>query len=220
MKLVFVRHGEPDYENDSLTENGVEQARKTAERLKNEGISAVYSSPMGRAMKTAFFTAELLGLTVEPLDFMHEIDWDSHPWTTAFRLLTEKPEMMVGDGWRDSDYFRGDICLKYYDMIAQEFDRFLENFGLVRNGSLYEQTNHSEQTIALFAHGGSGAVMFSHLLNLSFPYVLTALPYGVCSVSILEFDAKIDGKVIPRLELFNDMNHLDNVKFEPLHFDK
>ena len=58
MKLIFVRHGEPDYAHDCLTENGILQAKKTAERLQNEPISAVYSSPMGRAVQTASFTAE------------------------------------------------------------------------------------------------------------------------------------------------------------------
>ncbi|MCR5226518.1 MAG: phosphoglycerate mutase family protein [Eubacterium sp.] len=230
MRLIFVRHGEPDYINDTLTPNGIQQAQNTSKRLAGEYISEVYSSPMGRAMKTASYTAEMLGLEVKPLDFMHEIDWDNHPWTTAFKLLAEEPELMHGDGWREHELFRGDVCISYYDMIGREFDKFLENFGLVRTGAVYREDttlnnresgyDSHDKTIALFAHGGSGAVMFSHLLNVSFPYALTTLPYGVCSVSIIEFDAKIDGIVIPRLELFNDMGHLDNVKQEPLRFDK
>ena len=99
MRLIFVRHGEPDYEKDTLTENGNDQAKKTAERLKNEGISAIYSSPMGRAYKTASYTADIYGLDITKLDFMHEINWgvkdgaspdsipyNGHPWSLAFRL--------------------------------------------------------------------------------------------------------------------------------------
>ena len=230
MRLIFVRHGEPDYINDTLTPNGIQQAQSTSKRLAGESISEVYSSPMGRAMKTASYTADMLGLEVQTLDFMHEIDWDIHPWTTAFKLLAEEPKLMHGDGWREHELFRGDVCISYYDMISREFDKFLENFGLVRTGAVYHEDttlnnresgyDSHDKTIALFAHGGSGAVMFSHLLNISFPYALTTLPYGVCSVSIIEFDAKIDGIVIPRLELFNDMGQLDNVKQEPLRFDK
>ena len=37
MRIVFVRHGEPDYEHDCLTETGVRQAEQAAERLKEEG---------------------------------------------------------------------------------------------------------------------------------------------------------------------------------------
>jgi len=46
------------------------------------------------------------------------------------------------------------------------------------------------------------------------------LPYGVCSVSIIEFEPKLNNMVVPRLELFNDMGHLDKVKLEPLRFEK
>ena len=59
MRLIFVRHGEPDYVNDCLTENGILQAKATAERLKKEDIKAVYSSPNGRARETASFTMPL-----------------------------------------------------------------------------------------------------------------------------------------------------------------
>ena len=80
MRLILIRHGEPDYEKDCLTEKGMEQAEGTARRLSGEGISAIYSSPMGRARDTASYTAQRLGLKVNTLDFMHEIDWgDTSP---------------------------------------------------------------------------------------------------------------------------------------------
>ena len=230
LRLVFVRHGEPDYSNDSLTENGLVQAGMTADRLMDEGITSIFSSPMGRAVKTASFTAEKLGLEIEKLDFMHEIDWGSkdggdieyngHPWSLSFKLLAENPTYLSGSYWKEHPYFKNNKCLDYYVMISKEFDKFLERFGLYRNGKFYEAREECNDTIALFAHGGSGGVMFSHLLNLSFPYVLTALPYGVCSVSIIEFEPKFDNIVVPRLELFNDMGHLDKVKIEPLRFQK
>ena len=90
MRLIFVRHGEPDYERDCLTETGRKQAAAAAERLEREGISVIYSSPMGRAKGTAEFTARKLGLPITELRFMHEISWggpgvpeDGHPWTLS-----------------------------------------------------------------------------------------------------------------------------------------
>ena len=53
MRIVFVRHGEPDYARDCLTENGKIQAALAAERLREEGIEEIYSSPLGRAAETA-----------------------------------------------------------------------------------------------------------------------------------------------------------------------
>ena len=132
MRIIFVRHGEPDYDNDCLTPNGIEQAKKTAVRLREEDITAVYSSPMGRAVETAAFTAEDHKKEVIKLDFMHEIDWgskteeeleyDGHPWTLGYELISKFPEYAKGDKWRDHRYFKDNICMDYYDKIAKGFD--------------------------------------------------------------------------------------------------
>lgn len=234
MRLIFVRHGEPDYENDCLTENGKIQAKSTAERLKKEPIKAIFSSPMGRAKETASYTAKNHGLDIQILDFMHEINWgdaktsenagklpyDGHPWTLSCELLAENPEYAKNGSWKSHPFFKNNICMEYYEKISTGFDKFLSEFGLIRKGKAYYCENQNNDTIALFAHGGSGAIMFSHVLNLPFPFVLATLPYGVCSVSIIECYAEKGGISIPRLELFNDMNHIDSVKLEKLHFEK
>ena len=75
MRIIFVRHGEPNYEKDCLTEAGHLQASAVAERLREEEISAVWSSPLGRARETADVTASLLNLPVQTLDFMRELHW-------------------------------------------------------------------------------------------------------------------------------------------------
>ncbi len=236
MRLIFVRHGEPDYQRDCLTENGVLQAKSTAERLRDEDIRAVYSSPMGRAMETAGYTARMHGLEIRTLDFMHEIDWgndedmagesaaalpyDGHPWTLGYKLLAENPEYIGSERWDRHPYFRDNRCLKHWQRISEEMDGFLSGYGLVREEGLYRCEQERGETIALFAHGGSGAIMFSHVLNLPFPFVLTTLPYGVCSISVINFDEQLNGRVIPRLELFNDMGHIEQCRQEKLHFEK
>ena len=229
MRLLFIRHGEPDYVNDCLTENGKQQAKSTSERLKREPITGIFSSPMGRAKETASYTAKSLHLPVKTLEFMHEIDWggisgelefEGHPWTLAYKLLAENPEYVGSDKWDQHHFFKDNKCLECYRYVAEEFDDFLLEFGLKRHNGLYRCETMCDDTIALFAHGGSGAIMFSHVLNLPFPFVLTSMPYGVCSVSGIAFSAEADGMVIPRLEFFNDMAHVENVKHEALHFEK
>ncbi|MBR6405912.1 MAG: histidine phosphatase family protein [Lachnospiraceae bacterium] len=236
MRRIFVRHGEPDYAHDCLTENGVIQAKCTAERLKDEPIKAIFSSPMGRARETASFTAEMHGLPIEVLDFMHEINWGEarpdkvgtpeevpyrgHPWTLGYKLLTEYPGYVGSEEWDRHPFFKDNLCMDYYRMISEKFDEFLMRFGLLRKDGLYLCEKPCDDTIALFAHGGSGAVMFSHILSLPFPFTLTGLPYGVCSVSIVEFSVQGGKMVVPRLELFNDMAHVDKVRLEKLHFEK
>ncbi len=232
MRLLFIRHGEPDYTNDCLTENGRIQAQDTARRLKGEGLKAIYSSPMGRARETASYTAQEYGLDIQLLDFMHEIDWgdrpgatekleyDGHPWTLGYRLLTEHPGCTENSAWADHPYFRDNVCMDYYRKVSNGIDAFLAGYGLVRQDGLYRCGDCSEDSIALFAHGGSGAILFSHILNLPFPFVLASMPYGVCSVSIIEFKKQRGDIIAPRLELFNDMGHIDKRKVEKLCFEK
>ena len=74
MRLIFVRHGEPNYDLDCLTELGHKQAKIAAKRLLNEGIEKIFSSPLGRAYQTAQAFSEASGLKqIEIVDFMREI---------------------------------------------------------------------------------------------------------------------------------------------------
>ena len=60
MLLYFVRHGDPTYRPDSLTELGHKQADALAKRLAMHGIDEIYSSSMNRAVLTATPLAKLL----------------------------------------------------------------------------------------------------------------------------------------------------------------
>ena len=49
MLLYVVRHGEPDYSTDTLTELGWRQAEAVSNRMVAVGIEEIFASPMGRA---------------------------------------------------------------------------------------------------------------------------------------------------------------------------
>ena len=141
MRLIMVRHGEPNYEKDCLTETGRQQAAAAAERLTREGITAVYASPMGRARETASFTAERLHLPVQVLDYMHEISWGGpdipehgHPWTLSDRMISEENYDFRMEAWREHPYFKGNAAVQYLDMIAEKIDGFLETLGYRHEG--------------------------------------------------------------------------------------
>ena len=53
MILYVVRHGDPDYELDSLTPLGKLQAEALVKRFTVHGLDRVYTSPLGRAKETA-----------------------------------------------------------------------------------------------------------------------------------------------------------------------
>jgi probable phosphoglycerate mutase len=81
-RVFMVRHGatvvsaEDRFEGATdveLSDEGREQARRLAERLSNEKITAVYASPMGRTVETARILAAPHGLHVQIRDGFREI---------------------------------------------------------------------------------------------------------------------------------------------------
>ena len=214
MRIIFVRHGEPDYAHDCLTPTGRRQAAAAAQRLAGEGISVIYASPNGRASETASHTAALLGLPVMILDYMHEISWggpdipcEGHPWTLGDRLIEENFDFCADD-WREHPYFKGNVATEYCRHIEARFDALLADHGYRHDGRRFLCAGGRDETIALFSHGGSGACALAHLLSLPFPYVASVMPYDFTSIIIVELPVAEGEYVRPRLELFNDCAHI------------
>ena len=74
MLLYLVRHGDPDYKTDTLTQRGWEQAKAVSKRIKASQIDKIYTSPMGRAKQTAEPSCELLGLEAQIEEWAHEVE--------------------------------------------------------------------------------------------------------------------------------------------------
>ena len=73
MKIHIIRHGDPDYSIDSLTEKGWREAKLLSERLIKLPIDDYYCSPFGRAQDTAKPTIEKNGKSIETLDWLREL---------------------------------------------------------------------------------------------------------------------------------------------------
>ena len=217
MKLVFVRHGKPDYIHDCLTPEGKRQAAAVAERLAGEGISEIYASPCGRASETASYTALRLGLPVTTLDFMHEITWggngipfEGHPWTLSDMMMEEGFDFQ-NQNWQMHPFFRDNAATLHHRNVTAQFDAFLCNQGYAHEGRRFLCTAENEKTIAVFSHGGSGGCVLAHLLDLPLPYVFSVMPFGLTSIITLYFDVKPGCYVFPRLCLFNDCAHVEQL---------
>ena len=72
MKILIIRHAEPDYSVDSLTEKGFCEAELLSQFLMSLNISDVYCSTMGRAQATAKPFLEKSGLSAENCDWLRE----------------------------------------------------------------------------------------------------------------------------------------------------
>ena len=127
MRIIFVRHGHPNYVNDCLTELGRKHAAAVAERLKDEGISEIYSSTCGRAYETAGYVAEKVGLPIVKCEFMREISWgsvdseplflDGHPWNTVDAMVA-KGESLWNPNWAKEEPFVRNKMVGYVENIA------------------------------------------------------------------------------------------------------
>ena len=111
MKIIFVRHGEPDYSKDSLTPKGWREAELLAERISKWNVTEFYCSPLGRAKDTASCTLKKMKRTAKTLPWMREFSLScrypiqnviSIPWIYSFLWSTD-PLMHDINRWVETD---------------------------------------------------------------------------------------------------------------------
>lgn len=219
MLLYIIRHGDPDYSTDSLTELGLVQAEAVGKRLAAAGIDKVYSSSMGRAMQTAAPLCRLLNLECVPQDWAREIGKEMR---TSFldgkeRTLGEiPPEYFWEDGnenlpakdFMQSIPFRETAMDKKLAQIASDAYAFLETLGYKKEGDNYKILRNNEEKVALFCHAGFARALCSVLLRIPPNVMWGSFNYGHTGVTILEFRNTDTGITAPRCLCYSDMSHL------------
>ena len=227
MILYYVRHGDPIYDPDSLTELGHKQAAALAKRFTLYGLDEVYSSPSIRAMQTAQPTCEALGLKMKICDWADEakagaetglIDengkWN---WSFAVKEMAEKfnnPSVRaLGMDWYKHEYFKGLPFEKGMQRIYDAVDEFLLGLGYQhdRENYCYKKVGKSPDKVALFAHGGAGAMIMSAILDIPYPQFSTRTALGHTGVSVFGFGTGAwgdEGKVYPQLLQYSNDSHL------------
>ena len=224
MKLVIIRHGDPFYEIDSLTETGWEEAKLLAERIPKLDVKAFYVSPLGRAQDTALHTLRKMGAKAEVLPWLQEFSPRIiHPWATRQSCIwdwqpedwTQEPIFYDPDNWYKVPIFEEAGVEKEYKWVIQSFDELLAKHGYVRDGKIYKAENPNDDTIVLFCHFGLECLLLSHLLNIS-PMVLW---HGTCaapsSVTTIYTEERREGIASFRMTAFGDVSHLYVAGREP-----
>ncbi len=148
MKIVFIRHAEPDYSVDGLTEKGWREAALLAERVRKWKVDEFYSSPMGRVRDTGKQTYEATGRQPVVLDWLEEFNYvvEDYEKPGNKRLcrdfspeyLNANPQLFDLKGWGDAEIMRSGDIQKEHDRVCWEFDRLLEKYGYRRNGYCYD----------------------------------------------------------------------------------
>jgi broad specificity phosphatase PhoE len=219
IELVLVRHGEPDWErgkesgDPGLTELGRNQAANAAASLKRLHIDALYCSPLKRARETAEIVGGPQQLTPTVIDDLEEIqvpvlrnlsqtEVDAYFAAAARRTLQER-----WDGFPSGEPFR-----HFHERVTAAIEAMLRQFN-VHSRTSEEFTVWSApargQTlrVAVVAHGGTNAVVLSHLLGIApVPWEWLRFETPLAAVSILGLRAISDDAHIWSLQRFSWRN--------------
>ena len=218
MRIIFIRHGKPDYKTDTLLELGRLQAHETAKRLLSENVSEIYSSTMGRAMETADPFSRISGLEVVPLEFAREINWgtgteegmlcDGNPWFIIPELIKSGKSVITPDGATERELSKNAVLHSSVKRVTDGLDAWLADRGYTREGNYYRVSEGAEdKTVALFCHGGSSTAMISHLLSIPFMHFCAVYRPYFTSVSVIDISSE-GGFALPKIKLLTDDRHV------------
>ncbi len=237
MRLIFIRHGDPDYENDSLTPKGQREADLLSRHIASFGIDEVFKSPLGRASQTAEACLPVLKLPAITYDWLKEFPADFDPnksesasqayknelfmdpetgeyrhrivWDVMPSYFGNHPELFDRNGWRSSELVSCSDMVQKYDYVIGEFDKLLSDHGYDRNGDIYKARENNDRTLAFFCHFGITSVLLSHLWNVS-PFVLLQyLAMAPTSVTEVVTEEREKGIVAFRTLRIGDITHLE-----------
>lgn len=222
MLLYYVRHGEPIYQPDSLTEKGKQQAAALAQRLQNSQIDEIYASSSNRAVQTAQPLAEQLKKEIRILDFCNEnYAWKEFTveengrkkWVyqseEMLRLLCKEEIRQLGFEWYRHPAFADGLFEQGMERIGKNTDEFLEGLGYRhdRENHCYRAVASNEKRIALFAHEGFSHAFLPYVLDIPYP-LFAKFEYEHTGVSVIWFDTKSDGTAYARLLQYSSDAHL------------
>jgi len=205
-RLYLVRHGQSAGNAEGrfgghgptpLSKLGLRQAEATAKLLAKEGVNAIYTSDLHRAVQTAEPLAELTGIPLKP--------------TSAFR------ERNVGvlEGLT-FDESKQTFPKDYYALVNRNVHHVITNGESYRHLLRRSTTElwdilriHVGSRIAIFSHTGAICFMTLHLLGAirrdtkQTPWIVTSN----CGINRFE----IRGRNNVRVLALNDTRHLSNV---------
>ncbi|HOX39539.1 MAG TPA: histidine phosphatase family protein [Candidatus Brocadiia bacterium] len=217
MRLYIIRHADPDYPNNTITDKGHVEARALAERMEAEGITKIYCSPMGRALHTMQYTIERMGLPfgIEEwtqelglLDFQHPERGRMMIWDIEGEIIRASSPLPDHENWRVGPPMDTPKVREVFAKVAADSDAFLARHGYIREGGRYRIITPNRERIAIFCHGGFGLTWLAHLLALPLPLVWSGFHLAPTSVTIILFDERSKDFAVPRCLALSDTSHL------------
>jgi broad specificity phosphatase PhoE len=196
MRLYIIRHAEPDYPRDALTVHGHAQAKALALRLSTLGIDRVYSSPMNRALETAHYTAERLGLDVQIEPWTGELE----DWWVPDDAVGERPVWQVDAATLRALAPGQEIWP--LDALARLH---------AAAGDFLGRQDNASKGIAIFCHAGFALTWLADLLAIPLPLVWAGFSLPPASITTVAFERLAGGGTAPRCLGLGDVGHLQDL---------
>jgi broad specificity phosphatase PhoE len=200
-ELVLVRHGETVHNaagiaqgwNDSeLSETGVRQVERLALRLAKHGVTAIYSSPLGRALETANRIAAAVSLDVEQLEDLREMsygEWEGRSFLDVRREYENDYQRWISDADHASPGGES------HNHVLRRMERAFDT--IEANGNHH----HRPRRVVVVTHGTAIRIGATALLRIP---VRAARQFAVDNASMSLFFRRGDAYV---LKLWNDTTH-------------
>jgi len=194
-RLLLIRHGRSVWNaqgriqgraDPPLDELGREQARRLAERLRQEAVVALYTSPLRRAQETADIIGRALDVPVVPDERLQEYDVGDIAGLTWEQVVERYPD--VAHRWAEAQEelgipgeeghgpFRARVVAAFGDIVSR----------------------HADGPVGVVAHGGTLGTYLNHLIGLQ----TRASPFRFDNGSLSVVEAN---PVRPRIVLLNSV---------------
>lgn len=220
MDIVFVRHGQPQWAvNDLsqtdpfLTELGQEQAQRAADRLARDTPAATHLlvSPALRSQQTAIPIGERTGLSPVTVDDFIEVrmpDWSGMSEEAVINVFMTTKHRSPEEWWQGLD--GGESFREFHERVTTALDKLLAERGITRdeNDPNLWHCETKEGRIVIVAHGGTNSVCLTHLLGIPpspwewEKFVLFHASFARVKVLPLA------GNHVMSLRTFNDQDHI------------
>ena len=217
MRLIFVRHAEPDYAVDSLTPKGRLEAELLSRRLAKLDVKAFYASPLGRAKDTAAYTLRRMNRTARILPWLAEFRGrffgeergrDVIPWDLRPRFYQAHPALSDRDDWLEEPIFDGGTVRDIWRESCEGLDSLLAEHGFIREGRLYRCADNQPDTLVFFCHFGIATALIAHLIGISPVALWQGFSMQPSSVTTLVTEERVKGEAVFRCMQYGDLSHL------------
>lgn len=225
----MIRHAEPDYEKDSLTEKGFREAELLSKRTEKWGVTDFYRSPMGRARDTSLPTLKALHREAfvepwlrefevfipDPATKKRRIPWDMMPG-----YLDRHRELFDVNRWPENPSMAAGKIKAHFDDVGEGMDSLLKRYGYRREGWRYRAAEDARRdaVVVCFCHLGVTCVVLSHLLNFAPHQLWQGFFIAPASVTVLGTEERETGEAFFRVQMMGDTSHLRAAGEEVSHY--